>query len=57
MLFALDSIPSIYTFTTDPFIIFSSNIFTIIGLRSKYFFLANMIEKYKLLKYRIFCVF
>ncbi len=53
LLFALDSIPAILAVTTDPFIVFSSNIFAILGLRSMYFFLANMLQKFHLLKYSV----
>jgi tellurite resistance protein TerC len=56
LLFALDSIPAIFAITTDPFIVFSSNIFAIMGLRSFYFFLANMLVKFKSLKYSIFSI-
>ena len=56
LLFALDSIPAIFAVTTDPFIVFSSNIFAIMGLRSMYFFLASMLEKFKYLKYSIFSI-
>ena len=56
LLFALDSIPAILAVTTDPFIVFSSNIFAILGLRSMYFFLANMLEKFHYLKYSVFAI-
>jgi len=56
LLFALDSIPAIFAVTTDPFIVFSSNIFAIMGLRSLYFFLANMLERFKYLHYSIFAI-
>lgn len=56
LLFALDSIPAIFAVTTDPFIVFSSNIFAIMGLRSLYFFLADMLEKFKYLKYSVFSI-
>jgi len=56
ILFALDSIPAILGVTTDPFIVFSSNIFAILGLRSMYFFLANMLEKFKYIKYSVFAI-
>lgn len=56
LLFALDSIPAIFAITTDPFIVYSSNIFAILGLRSLYFFLANMLEKFHLLKYSVFVI-
>jgi len=56
LLFALDSIPAIFAVTTDPFLVFSSNIFAIMGLRSLYFFLANMLERFKYLKYSVFSI-
>jgi len=56
LLFALDSIPAILSVTTDPFIVFSSNIFAILGLRSMYFFLANMLAKFHFLKYSVFAI-
>jgi len=56
LLFALDSIPAIISITEDPFIVFSSNIFAILGLRSMYFFLANMLKKFRYLKYSVFAI-
>ena len=56
LLFALDSIPAIFAVTTDPFIVYSSNIFAIMGLRSLYFFLASMLEKFVYLKYSVFSI-
>lgn len=56
LIFALDSIPAILAVTTEPYIVFSSNIFAILGLRSMYFFLANMLEKFSYLKYSIFAI-
>jgi len=56
LLFALDSIPAIFSITTDPYIVYSSNIFAIMGLRSLYFFLANMLEKFAYLKYAVFVI-
>jgi tellurite resistance protein TerC len=50
ILFAIDSIPAIFAITTDPFIVFSSNAFAILGLRSLYFVLAGMIDRFKYLK-------
>jgi tellurite resistance protein TerC len=50
VLFAIDSIPAIFAITTDPFIVFTSNIFAILGLRSLYFALAAVIEKFRYLK-------
>ncbi len=49
-LFAIDSIPAIFAVTTDPFIVFTSNVFAILGLRSLYFALAAMINKFRYLK-------
>ena len=53
LIFAVDSIPAIFSVTTDPYIVFFSNIFAIIGLRSLFFFLANMHDRFKFLKYGI----
>lgn len=50
VIFALDSIPAIFAITTDPFIVFTSNIFAILGLRSLYFLLAGIIDKFIYLK-------
>jgi tellurite resistance protein TerC len=50
IMFAFDSIPAIFGITTDPFLIFTSNIFAILGLRSLYFVLASLISKFKYLK-------
>ena len=49
-MFAIDSIPAIFAVTTDPFIIFTSNVFAILGLRSMYFALAAMMDKFRYLK-------
>lgn len=51
LVFAVDSIPAIFAITTDPFIVFTSNIFAIMGLRALYFLLADMAERFHLLKY------
>jgi tellurite resistance protein TerC len=50
LVFALDSIPAIFAVTLDPFLVFSSNVFAILGLRSMYFLLAGVIEKFHYLK-------
>jgi tellurite resistance protein TerC len=50
LIFAVDSIPAVFAITTDPFIVFTSNIFAILGLRSLYFLLANVITKFVYLK-------
>jgi tellurite resistance protein TerC len=51
LVFAIDSIPAIFAVTTDPFIVFTSNIFAIMGLRALYFLLADMANRFHLLKY------
>ncbi|MEQ1597898.1 MAG: TerC family protein [Methylotenera sp.] len=51
VIFAMDSIPAIFAITSDPFIVFTSNIFAILGLRALYFLLADMTERFHLLKY------
>jgi len=51
LIFAADSIPAIFAITDDPFIVFTSNIFAILGLRAMYFLLADMAERFHLLKY------
>lgn len=56
ILFAVDSIPAIFSITTDSFIVFTSNIFAILGLRNLYFFLANMLDKFKYMKYSLIFV-
>lgn len=50
IMFALDSIPAVFAVTTDPFIVFSSNLFAILGLRSLYFLLAGLLERFVYLK-------
>jgi len=50
VMFAIDSIPAIFAVTRDPFLVFTSNVFAILGLRSLYFALAGMIEKFHYLK-------
>lgn len=51
LIFAMDSIPAIFAVTSDPFIVLTSNIFAILGLRALYFLLADMSERFHLLKY------
>jgi tellurite resistance protein TerC len=51
ILFAVDSIPAIFAITTDPFIVLSSNVFAVLGLRAMYFLLAGLHEKFHLLSY------
>lgn len=50
LVFALDSIPATFAITADPFLVFTSNVFAILGLRSLYFALAGAIEKFRYLK-------
>lgn len=56
ILFAFDSIPAILAITTNPFIVFSSNILAILGLRSMYFFLSNMTSKFYFIKYSLVAI-
>lgn len=56
VLFALDSIPAILAITSDSFLVFSSNIMAVLGLRSMYFFLANMLERFGYLKYSLVAI-
>lgn len=51
IIFAVDSVPAIFSITSEPLIVFTSNIFAILGLRSMYFMLAGVIDKFHLLKY------
>lgn len=53
LIFAVDSIPAIFAITTDPFIVYTSNIFAILGLRALYFALAAMIDRFVYLKYAL----
>jgi tellurite resistance protein TerC len=51
LIFAVDSIPAIFAITTDPFIVLTSNVFAILGLRAMYFLLADVAQRFTLLKY------
>ncbi|WP_066567585.1 TerC family protein [Snodgrassella sp. CFCC 13594] len=51
VVFAVDSIPAVFAVTTDPFIVLTSNIFAVLGLRAMYFLLANVVEKFTYLKF------
>ncbi len=53
LIFAVDSIPAIFAVTRDPFIVFTSNVFAILGLRSLYFLLAGVIDKFYYLRYAL----
>ncbi len=56
VIFAVDSIPAIFAITTDPFIVLTSNVFAVLGLRALYFLLAGMVEKFHLLTYGLAAV-
>ena len=51
VIFAVDSIPAVFAITTDPFIVLTSNLFAILGLRAMYFLLADLGDRFELLKY------
>jgi tellurite resistance protein TerC len=53
ILFALDSIPAVLSITSDPFIVFSSNILAILGLRSMYFLISRMLSKFRFINYSL----
>lgn len=53
VLFAIDSIPAIFAITADPFIVFTSNVFAILGLRSLFFALASLMDKFRYLKFSL----
>lgn len=53
LVFAVDSVPAIFAITTDPFIVYTSNIFAILGLRALYFALSAMVERFHYLKYAL----
>ena len=53
VIFAVDSVPAIFAITTDPFIVYTSNIFAILGLRALYFALAAMVHRFDYLKYAL----
>ncbi len=56
IIFAVDSIPAVFSVTTDPFVVFFSNIFAIMGLRSLFFLLSNVTDMFWLLKYGLGCL-
>jgi tellurite resistance protein TerC len=53
VVFAVDSVPAIFAITTDPFIVYTSNIFAVLGLRALYFALAAMVHRFHYLKYAL----
>ncbi|MFC0251217.1 TerC family protein [Massilia consociata] len=56
VVFAVDSVPAIFAITSDPFIVYTSNIFAVLGLRALYFALAAMVERFHYLKYSLAAV-
>lgn len=56
IIFAIDSVPAILAITSDPFLVFSSNIFAILGLRSMYFFLSHMLNRFAHLEYSLIAI-
>jgi tellurite resistance protein TerC len=53
VIFAVDSVPAVFAITSDPFIVYTSNIFAILGLRALYFALAAIIHRFHYLKYAL----
>ncbi|WP_425388550.1 TerC family protein [Azospirillum thiophilum] len=53
LVFAVDSVPAIFAITTDPYLVYTSNIFAILGLRALYFALAAMVHRFRYLKYAL----
>src|SRR5690606_29074936 len=53
LVFAVDSVPAVFTITTDPYIVYTSNIFAILGLRALYFALAAILHRFAYLKYAL----
>lgn len=56
IMFAFDSVPAVFSITTDPFLVFSSNVFAILGLRSLYFVLADILDRFEYLKYSLIAI-
>src|SRR5699024_4280686 len=57
IIFAVDSVPAVFDVTTDPFIVMTSNVFAILGLRAMYFLLADMADRFYLLHYCLAILF
>ncbi len=53
IIFAVDSVPAIFAISREPLIVFTSNVFAILGLRAMYFLLADAVERFHLLKYAL----
>lgn len=56
MIFAVDTIPALFTITTDPFIVFTSDIFAILGLRAMFFMLSALVHRFEYLEYALSAV-
>lgn len=56
LMFAFDSVPAVLSITTDPFLVFTSNVFAILGLRSLYFVLSNFMDQFAHLKYSLIAI-
>ncbi len=56
VLFAVDSVSAIFAISREPLVVFTSNVFAILGLRAMYFLLANAVERFHLLKYALACI-
>jgi tellurite resistance protein TerC len=56
LIFAVDSIPAVFGITHDPFLVFTSNVFAILGLRSLYFALADLLDQFRFLKYSLVAI-
>ncbi|MFC5462229.1 TerC family protein [Massilia niabensis] len=56
IIFAVDSVPAIFAITSDPFIVYTSNIFAVLGLRALYFALADVVQRFRYLKYSLAAV-
>jgi tellurite resistance protein TerC len=56
VLFAVDSVPAIFGITRDPFLVFTSNVFAILGLRALYFLLAGVLDRFRYLHYGLAAV-
>ena len=53
IIFAIDSVPAIFALTREPLIVFTSNVFAILGLRAMYFLLAGAVQRFQLLKFAL----
>ena len=56
IIFAVDSVPAIFAISREPLVVFTSNVFAILGLRAMYFMLAGAVERFHLIKYGLACI-